>query len=98
MLRLGVNIDHVATVRNARGTPWPDPLRAALLAEDAARRQEATRFQASADDAEDGGANLAPPQIEQGKTRAQAARMVTGRASYTTLERIGRLETHGGAK
>ncbi len=32
-LRLGVNIDHVATVRNARGTDWPDPLRAALLAE-----------------------------------------------------------------
>ena len=27
--RLGVNIDHVATVRNARGTPTPDPLRAA---------------------------------------------------------------------
>ncbi len=35
MLRLGVNIDHVATVRNARGTAWPDPLRAALLAEQA---------------------------------------------------------------
>ena len=35
MLRLGVNIDHVATVRNARGTPWPDPLRAALIAEEA---------------------------------------------------------------
>ena len=35
MLRLGVNIDHVATIRNARGTPWPDPLRAAKLAEDA---------------------------------------------------------------
>lgn len=64
----------------------------ALLAEDAARRQEATRFQTSTDDAEDGGANLAPPQIAPGKTRAQAARMVTGRASYTTLERIGRLE------
>ncbi|MCF1708042.1 pyridoxine 5'-phosphate synthase [Tabrizicola sp. J26] len=32
-LRLGVNIDHVATVRNARGTAYPDPLRAALLAE-----------------------------------------------------------------
>ena len=31
--RLGVNIDHVATVRNARGSDWPDPLRAALLAE-----------------------------------------------------------------
>ena len=32
-LRLGVNIDHVATIRNARGSAWPDPLRAALLAE-----------------------------------------------------------------
>lgn len=32
-LRLGVNIDHVATVRNARGGPHPDPLRAALMAE-----------------------------------------------------------------
>jgi pyridoxine 5-phosphate synthase len=34
-LRLGVNIDHVATLRNARGTAYPDPLRAALLAEQA---------------------------------------------------------------
>jgi pyridoxine 5-phosphate synthase len=34
-LRLGVNIDHVATVRNARGSAYPDPLRAALLAEQA---------------------------------------------------------------
>ena len=32
-LRLGINIDHVATLRNARGSAWPDPLRAALLAE-----------------------------------------------------------------
>jgi len=32
-LRLGVNIDHVATVRNARGGAYPDPVRAALLAE-----------------------------------------------------------------
>ena len=31
-LRLGVNIDHVATVRNARGGKLPDPLRAALIA------------------------------------------------------------------
>ena len=35
MLRLGVNIDHVATIRNARGTPWPDPMRAAQLAQQA---------------------------------------------------------------
>jgi len=31
--RLGVNIDHVATVRNARGERYPSPLRAAILAE-----------------------------------------------------------------
>ena len=31
--RLGVNIDHVATVRNARGEYYPSPLRAAILAE-----------------------------------------------------------------
>ncbi len=31
-LRLGVNIDHVATIRNARGGTLPDPVRAALLA------------------------------------------------------------------
>jgi len=32
VLRLGVNIDHVATIRNARGGPHPDPLRAAQAA------------------------------------------------------------------
>jgi pyridoxine 5-phosphate synthase len=34
-LRLGVNIDHVATVRNARGCDYPDPVRAAVLAAEA---------------------------------------------------------------
>ena len=34
-LRLGVNIDHVATVRNARGSAYPDPVRAAVLAQEA---------------------------------------------------------------
>ena len=34
-LELGINIDHVATLRNARGTIYPDPLRAAKLAEEA---------------------------------------------------------------
>ncbi|HTY94778.1 MAG TPA: pyridoxine 5'-phosphate synthase [Steroidobacteraceae bacterium] len=34
-IRLGVNIDHVATVRQARRAPYPDPLLAALLAEQA---------------------------------------------------------------
>ena len=34
-LRLGVNIDHVATVRNARGSAYPDPVRAALISQEA---------------------------------------------------------------
>jgi pyridoxine 5-phosphate synthase len=35
VILLGVNIDHVATLRQARGTRYPDPLQAALLAEQA---------------------------------------------------------------
>jgi pyridoxine 5-phosphate synthase len=35
VIDLGVNIDHVATLRNARGTVYPDPIRAALMAEEA---------------------------------------------------------------
>ena len=34
-IRLGVNIDHVATVRNARGTQYPDPLKAAKIVKEA---------------------------------------------------------------
>src|SRR5688572_26147849 len=33
--RLGVNVDHVATLRQARGVDYPDPVEAALLAEEA---------------------------------------------------------------
>ncbi len=32
-MRLGVNVDHIATIREARGTNYPDPVEAALLAE-----------------------------------------------------------------
>ena len=35
VIDLGVNIDHVATLRNARGTTYPDPVQAATLAEEA---------------------------------------------------------------
>lgn len=35
MIQLGVNIDHIATLRQARGTPYPSPIQAALLAESA---------------------------------------------------------------
>ena len=34
-IRLGVNIDHVATIRNARGTSYPDPLMAAKIVKEA---------------------------------------------------------------
>ncbi len=37
--RLGVNVDHVATLRQARGTAYPDPVAAALLAEGAGADQ-----------------------------------------------------------
>jgi len=35
MIRLGVNIDHVATIRNARGEEHPDPVKAAIVAQEA---------------------------------------------------------------
>ena len=35
VVELGVNIDHIATLRNARGTTYPDPIKAARLAEEA---------------------------------------------------------------
>ena len=35
MISLGVNIDHVATIRQARGTRYPSPIQAALMAESA---------------------------------------------------------------
>ena len=68
-----------------------------LMAEDAARRQQATRFHAASEQlGSDGGATVAPPSAPEspdgGKTRAQAALMVTGRNSYTSLERIGELQ------
>lgn len=63
-----------------------------LLAEDARRRQEASRFGAPRNDRpSDGDATVASP-VLSGSTRGQAALMVSGRKSYTTLERIGDLQ------
>lgn len=66
-----------------------------IMAEDAAQRQAATQFgPGGKHGGESGDANLASPYTgESGASRAQAARMVTGRASYTTLERIAHLQT-----
>lgn len=38
-IRLGVNVDHVASIRQSRGTPYPDPVQAAFLAEQAGADQ-----------------------------------------------------------
>lgn len=63
-----------------------------LLAEDAARRQRATRFGADDGEEGDGGADSAPPNTEPGKSRNQAAQMVTNSASHTRLEQICTIE------
>lgn len=65
-----------------------------LLAEDAQRRQEASRFGSERKNRKfDGGATVAPPSTPlDGKARAQASLMVTGRRSYTTLDRISKLQ------
>lgn len=62
-----------------------------VMAEDAARRQAATRFAPANAAAEDGGGD-SPPPGEYGKSREQAARMITGRDSSQKLERVGRLK------
>src|SRR6478609_9222110 len=65
-----------------------------LLAEDAARRQELSRFARTQENPRsDGAATVAAPSTVKGDARAQAAQLVTGRSSYTTLERIGDLQT-----
>lgn len=64
----------------------------ALMVEDAARRQARTRFSSENQPGMDGGAESAPPSEAAGKTRQQAAQMVTGSSSYTRLEQIGYLQ------
>ncbi|MDQ0575239.1 ParB/RepB/Spo0J family partition protein [Agromyces albus] len=68
-----------------------------LLAEEAARRQEASRFHANGENPRsDGGADSAPPSRGVGRSREQAARLVTGHGSYSRLEQIGDLQQIAG--
>ncbi|CUR54347.1 ParB N-terminal domain-containing protein [Nocardioides sp.] len=63
-----------------------------LLAEDAARRQEASRFGSSPTvGGENGGADSAPPS-PLGKARNNAAKLVTGKASHQRLEQINTIK------
>ncbi|GFZ82673.1 ParB N-terminal domain-containing protein [Nesterenkonia alkaliphila] len=66
----------------------------ALMAEDAAGRQEASRFTAEGQNPRSRGAveSTAPSPSASGDSREQAAQMVTGRNSYNRLEQIGRLQ------
>ena len=63
-----------------------------LMAEDAARRQEASRFSHENQPGTDGDANFAAPSESLGDSRAQAASMIPDGASHTTLEKVNYLQ------
>jgi len=65
----------------------------ALLAEDAARRQRASRFGVDDGDEGDGGPDSGPPQMGPGRASRQAAHSITNSASHTRLEQICQIET-----
>jgi pyridoxine 5-phosphate synthase len=103
-LRLGVNIDHIATLRNARGGAHPDPLRAALLALQAgadgitAHLREDRRHIRDAD-VERLAAELgAPLNLEMAVTEAMVAlaRRLRPHATCLVPERREEVTTEGG--
>lgn len=63
-----------------------------LIAEDAARRDQATRFSTEHQPRWNGGGNFPPPLTPPGKTREQAAAMIPGAPSYKTLDKIDYLQ------
>lgn len=63
-----------------------------LMAEDAARRQEASRFSSENQPGYGGAANFAAPSEALGDSRAQAAAMIPDGASHTTMEKINYLQ------
>ncbi|NNG18774.1 ParB N-terminal domain-containing protein [Naumannella sp. ID2617S] len=63
-----------------------------VMAEDAARRKSATQFSSEHQPGGDGPAKFAGPSSALGDARAQAAAMIPGGASHTTLEKIGYLQ------
>lgn len=63
-----------------------------LMAEDAARRDAATQFSTENQPRWNGGGNFPPPLTPPGKVREQAAAMIPGAPSYTTMDKIGYLQ------
>jgi ParB family chromosome partitioning protein len=63
-----------------------------IMAEDAARRQEETRFGAGDSGGIDGAGDSAGPPRNHGDTRHEAAKLITQKASYSRLEHLGWIE------
>ena len=103
-LRLGVNIDHVATVRNARGGTHPDPVRAAMIAIEAgadgitAHLREDRRHIRDADIARLKAEIVKPLNLEMAATPELVAIAVKTRphAACIVPERRGEVTTEGG--
>ena len=110
-IRLGINIDHIATLRNARGARYPDPLRAAKLAVEAgadnitAHLREDRRHIRDEDIARLTAAKLAPLNLEMAvtpemltialKTRPHASCLVPGAAGRDHHRRRARCREPG---
>jgi pyridoxine 5-phosphate synthase len=103
-LRLGVNIDHVATIRNARGGRHPDPVRAALLAAEAgadgitAHLREDRRHISDADIARLSSEIRLPLNLEMAATREmlQVALRHRPHAACIVPEKRNEVTTEGG--
>jgi pyridoxine 5-phosphate synthase len=103
-IRLGINIDHVATLRNARGERHPDPLRAAELAVEAgadnitAHLREDRRHIRDEDIARLTTAKLAPLNLEMAVTEEMLgiALKVKPHATCLVPERREEITTEGG--
>ena len=103
-LRLGVNIDHVATIRNARGGLYPDPIRAAVIAAEAgadgitAHLREDRRHIVDADIAGLIGALALPLNMEMAATEEMVAIALRHRphAACIVPERREEVTTEGG--
>lgn len=103
-IRLGINIDHIATLRNARGGRYPDPLRAAKLAVEAgadnitAHLREDRRHIRDEDIARLSAAKLAPLNMEMAVTPEMLAIALKTRPHACCLvpERREEITTEGG--
>ena len=103
-LRLGVNIDHVATIRNARGGLHPDPVRAALAAADAgadgitAHLREDRRHISDEDIAKLKGTIALPLNLEMAPTEEMLEIALRSRPNASCLvpEKRQELTTEGG--